>query len=114
MRLATLTFDAVDPIGLASFWGDLLRGEVVAGHDGDERLVRIPDSTTTMLFMPVARPTDGKNRCHPDLHTPDHDADVARATALGAMVLDEHRETSRWTILLDPEGNEFCIVERLG
>ncbi len=113
MRFATLTFDAVDASALATFWAELMRGHVVEGNDAGEYLVRFPESTVTMLFMPVSEPTDGKNRCHPDLHTPNHDIEVVRALGLGAMELDQYTETSRWTVMIDPEGNEFCVVERL-
>ena len=42
-----------------------------------------------------------KNRVHLDLYVPDIDALVA----LGATVLASHDE---WSVLGDPEGNEFC------
>lgn len=114
LRLATLTFDALDPESLGAFWAELLYGRVVPGNDPPETLVVVPESSATLLFLPVADPTEGKNRCHPDLHTPNFDEEVGRALALGATLLAEHQETSRWKVLADPEGNEFCIVERLG
>ncbi len=114
MRFATLTFDALDPQRLGAFWAALANGRVVPGNDPPETLVVVPDTPTTLLFLPVADPTVGKNRCHPDLHTPGLDAEVDRAVSLGASVLARHQETSRWAVLADPEGNEFCLVERFG
>ncbi len=52
-----------------------------------------------------------KNRVHVDLMD-DDPAAVARLVTLGATVVGEHRAGShRWTVMQDPEGNEFCIAE---
>jgi hypothetical protein len=53
-----------------------------------------------------------KNRVHLDLRPHDSMAkEVDRMLALGAT---EQRfveeENSFWTIMLDPEGNEFCVL----
>ncbi len=114
MHFASLTFDALDPERLGAFWAGFLGGRVVPGNDPPETLVEVPGSSAVWLFLPVADPTDGKNRCHPDLHTATLDADVDRAVEHGATVLARHQETSRWAVLADPEDNEFCLVERLG
>ncbi len=114
LRFASLTFDALDPERLGAFWAQLLRGRIVPGNDPPETLVEVPDSSAVMLFLPVDDPTEGKNRCHPDLHTADLDAEVDRAVEQGATILARRQETSRWVVLADPEGNEFCIVERAG
>lgn len=37
-------------------------------------------------------------------------ARAAELAALGATVVEEHHdEMSHWIVLLDPEGNEFCV-----
>lgn len=65
-----------------------------------------------VLFQRVAEAKSGKNRLHLDLHAgPERRAEeVARLTALGATVLREVSEPAgAWTVLADPEGNEFCV-----
>ncbi|MBV2355059.1 hypothetical protein KUM39_11885 [Streptomyces sp. J2-1] len=65
-----------------------------------------------LLFQRVPEPKAGKNRLHLDVHAPagQRTAEVARLTALGARVLREVREPAgEWTVLADPEGNEFCV-----
>lgn len=61
----------------------------------------------------LPEPKTTKNRLHLDLHTtPDRDRDteVARLEALGASALRHVKEPGgEWTIMLDPEGNEFCV-----
>lgn len=53
-----------------------------------------------------------KNRVHLDLLVgPEaHDAEVERLVALGATVLGVHDgDEGRWTLMADPEGNEFDV-----
>ncbi len=69
------------------------------------------DHGPRLLFLTVPESKTAKNRCHPDFHTPHMDDEVARAVALGAVETARHHEESRWVVLEDPDGNEFCIVE---
>lgn len=65
-----------------------------------------------LLFQRVPEPKTVKNRLHLDLHAgPDRRADeIARLEALGAKVLNAvDQPGGRWTVLADPEGNEFCV-----
>jgi len=35
---------------------------------------------------------------------------VARLTSLGAILVAEHKEAGTgWTVMADPEGNQFCV-----
>ncbi|MEU2245304.1 VOC family protein [Streptomyces sp. NPDC019224] len=65
-----------------------------------------------ILFQRVPEPKTVKNRLHLDLHAgPDRrEAEVARLEGLGAKVEREVAEQGgKWTVLTDPEGNEFCV-----
>jgi predicted enzyme related to lactoylglutathione lyase len=63
--------------------------------------------------VPEAR--TGKNRVHLDLGTDDREAEVARLGSLGASVLAEHDMPGLWwTVMADPEGNEFCVGSHHG
>ena len=55
----------------------------------------------SLLFDPVPEPKTVKNRIHWDVY-----GDVDDFIAAGATVLAEQ---PRWTVLADPEGNEFCV-----
>ena len=65
--------------------------------------------------MPVPEPkTPVKNRTHLDLATTSaaHQAElVARLRDLGATPADVGQGDVPWTVLADPEGNEFCVLE---
>ena len=63
--------------------------------------------------MPVTGPKTVKNRLHLDLTTSasDRDAEIDRLLALGARHVDVGQTGDEsWTVLADPEGNEFCVV----
>ncbi|MFD4654549.1 VOC family protein [Kitasatospora sp. NPDC058444] len=65
-----------------------------------------------VLFQAVPEPKQGKNRLHLDVHPGpgERAATVARLTALGATVLRQVEEPGgAWTVMRDPEGNEFCV-----
>ncbi len=65
-----------------------------------------------LLFQQVVEPKTVKNRLHIDVHTEpgQREEEVARLVRLGASVLDTIEEPSgSWQVLLDPEGNEFCV-----
>ncbi|MEU8616629.1 VOC family protein [Streptomyces sp. NPDC048623] len=75
-----------------------------------------PDTDTGLghriLFQRVPEPKTTKNRLHLDLHPAPgtRKAEVARLTELGATVRREVAEMGgAWTVMQDPEGNEFCV-----
>ena len=63
-----------------------------------------------ILFFQVPEPKTTKNRVHIDLAAKDPTDEVERLVGLGATKIDfrEGNGTS-WTVMLDPERNEFCI-----
>ncbi len=61
-------------------------------------------------FEKVPELKQAKNRMHLDLVDPDRSA-VERLVGLGASVVAEHQiGNHRWTVMQDPEGNEFCVA----
>jgi predicted enzyme related to lactoylglutathione lyase len=66
-----------------------------------------------ILFQKVPEPKVAKNRAHIDFDAADVDAEVDRLVGLGGTRLAEHNLGAfRWTIVADPEGNEFCVTIR--
>jgi hypothetical protein len=63
--------------------------------------------------MPVTDRKVVKNRLHLDLTSTaeDREAEIERILALGARRADVGQSGDEsWTVLADPEGNEFCVV----
>jgi len=66
-----------------------------------------------LLFQIVPEPKTAKNRVHLDVRVgEDASAEkIQQLTDLGATVTGKGEQGGRgWTVLADPEGNEFCVV----
>lgn len=114
-RVGNITVDCDDVLKVARFWSAVLgrpiddgSSEVFASIGGadDERL------EPAWYFNKVPELKQAKNRVHLDLFNPDPSA-VAELLALGARVVNRHDWGFHgWTVLEDPEGNEFCLAAR--
>jgi hypothetical protein len=72
------------------------------------------DADPTWLFARVPEPKAGKNRLHLDVAAADPEAEIARLVGLGATrVADRDEYGFTWTLMADPEGNEFDIAKAL-
>ena len=111
--VATLTVDCRDPRPLAAFWCAALGYQL---EEVDNESARIVPATGApgwpMEFWVVPEDKTVKNRLHLDLSPPETmSAEIDRLVAAGASVLRRVDEGgSYWTVMLDPEGNEFCIL----
>ena len=109
--LLNVNVDCADPYRLAEFWcavtGRPMDPEL--SPDDEETWVEMP-SLPNLYFQRVPEPKVVKNRVHLDTHGESMSAEVARLRDLGATVIAE-RSLGRltWTVMADPEGNEFCV-----
>ena len=104
-----LCLDAVDPPRLGRFWAAVLGLELADAGEGDA-VLRGPSAQHTVWVNAVPEPKTVKNRMHVDLATRDVEAEIARLVALGATEIDRREGNgTRWVVMNDPEGNEFCI-----
>ncbi|MFD9396984.1 VOC family protein [Streptomyces sp. NPDC060000] len=126
-RFEQLVVDCLDPRGLAAFWCAVLDYTVHEDRGGD--LVEIGpaeiaplDELRRTAVAPQIVLRRGhtakvrKNRLHLDICPIDSDqpTEVERVLALGARRIDIGApEGASWTVLADPEGNEFCVLRSL-
>jgi len=102
--------DARDPQALGHWWAEAL-GWVNTTDSHEELEIRpTADSTPGILFTVVEGAKTGKNRVHPDFRPVDQQAEVERLLAMGARRADIGQGEQPWVVLLDPEGNELCIL----
>ena len=110
MRIGDITFDVLNPRRMAQFWAAVLGYEVL---EVTEELAIIADAekrSPRCCFQKVDTPKMGKNRVHLDLYAEGMKADVERITGLGAQKVVEREDGGVvWTVMLDVEGNEFCV-----
>jgi hypothetical protein len=118
IQVLTVTFDCADPYGLAEWWSRATGWPLVDSEPGDDavQLDPPPDRPhqSPLLFLRVPEGKTAKNRVHLDVVPTDgrtRDEEVDRLIALGAKPYEDHRrpDGSGWMVLLDPEGNEFCV-----
>ncbi|HEX2551065.1 MAG TPA: VOC family protein [Nocardioidaceae bacterium] len=90
---------------IASWWADLLGAHLVDDERGYSYVDRVPGAPYGSLdFVPVPEPKTVKNRIHLDVTT----GSVDDLVAVGATVLRAKDDEIGWTVLADPDGNEFC------
>jgi catechol 2,3-dioxygenase-like lactoylglutathione lyase family enzyme len=131
VRIDSIVFDCSDAAPLARFWAAAL-GWSVAPYDEDELerlaskgvydpeddpsvMVEPPagsDHLPVLFFTEVPEEKAAKNRVHLDLAAEGAlEDEVERLEQLGAHVRNWAEEEGRtWCVMLDPEGNEFCVV----
>jgi predicted enzyme related to lactoylglutathione lyase len=108
-----IVVDTHDLPGLARFWAEALHWDVLSERPREVVVGPSVDAPIGLCFMPVDEPKTVKNRLHLDLTTSadDRDAEIARLIGLGARRVDIGQTGAEsWTVLADPEGNEFCVV----
>jgi predicted enzyme related to lactoylglutathione lyase len=114
-RLHSVVIDCADHDAQARWWAQTLGWKVVRAGEHDAAVVPAdragPD--LALVFVPVDEPKRGKNRVHLDLGGPtgeDRRELVEQVLARGARHVDIGQIAVQWTVLADPEGNEFCVL----
>ena|SRR5690348_6529266 len=111
-----IVVDCAEPERVAAFWAEALGWEPqrerdyvwmsASGTPGDGGLI--------LVFVPVPEPKAVKNRVHIDVSPRGCEMaeEVERLLSLGAKHIDIGQGDVPWTVLADPEGNEFCVLRR--
>ena len=113
--IRNIVIDAMDANKLADFWAEAAGFERGMASDNYVTLKSKEQHFPQILIqkVPEAKPRT-KNRVHLDLPSRSPDEmrqEVARLEGLGAtqvQVIEE--DGGLFTVLTDPEGNEFCVV----
>jgi predicted enzyme related to lactoylglutathione lyase len=113
VRLHHIVIDAHDLPGLARFWTQALGWKILSERENEIVIGTDENAPIGMCFMPVSELKTVKNRLHLDLTSgaADRDQEIDRLLALGAHRVDIGQTGAEsWTVLADPEGNEFYVV----
>ena len=112
LRPKGIVFDADDVPALADFWSRATGYETKSSNTWFAHL--IPEGTVLkhIFIIKVPEGKTAKNRCHIDFDTDDRVAEVARLISAGATKVADHTlDGFTWTVMQDPEGNEFCVSD---
>jgi predicted enzyme related to lactoylglutathione lyase len=120
-RLVQINMKARDDSALGGFWAQALGWAVSSEGPGVTNLepegFAYPDPSAVVIdLVAYPDPKTVKNRVHVDLAATSaaHQAElVARLTELGATPVDIGQGDVSWTVMADPEGNEFCVLDSL-
>jgi predicted enzyme related to lactoylglutathione lyase len=113
--LSIIAIDAVDPKVVADFWCAVLGWVVLEEDDGIVSIGAAEAGGPTIDMCRVPEKKTVKNRLHFDLRADqaERSAELNRLLDLGAKPVDVGQPADvSWTVLADPEGNEFCLLSR--
>jgi predicted enzyme related to lactoylglutathione lyase len=114
-RLDSVTIDCHDPERLAAFWASVFgTAEEWRGGDPVQYIdLGATDGSPVIRFQRVPEPKTVKDRIHLDLRVDDLEEACRRVIELGGTRVEQadFREYDvTFRVMLDPEGNEFCLV----
>ena len=128
LKWYTVVVDCKDISAQARWWADVLDWQIVFEQEDEVAIVPLhaeakhrsaqewPRIGPGMVFVPVPEGKTVKNRLHialaPHL-SDDRDALIDDLLAKGATRADvgqANGEGTTWSVLADPEGNEFCVL----
>lgn len=121
-KIHEIVFDCEKPAKLAQFWAGLLDGYAVRAYDEAEIAQRAalglsPETDPTVMvdgpgpsicFQNVDGRRPDNNRVHFDVEVGDRVGAVERLKTSGAETV---RVLPTYTVMRDPEGNQFCLVD---
>jgi predicted enzyme related to lactoylglutathione lyase len=112
-----IVIDAHDLPRLAQFWAQVLDWRILSEREREIVIGSDETAEIGICFLPVSDEKVVKNRVHLDLNpggdaTPsERQSEIDRILGLGATPVDiGQRGDESWTVLADPEGNEFCVL----
>lgn len=125
--ISQLCVDCGEPAVLARWWAHVLGWRVIGGaaadddadndalaDDGYVEIEPADGSHAGLLFARVPEAKSVKNRLHLDIRAQDgsdQQKELARLLELGARPVDIGQGLDvTWYVLVDPEGNEFCLL----
>ncbi|MGH1492649.1 MAG: VOC family protein [Acidimicrobiales bacterium] len=105
-RLYEIVMDCIDPSAQSKWWVECIGGRRGDDERGFSFISNIPNAPfEQMSFVPVSEAKTSKNRVHIDVVA----SDVEALVQAGATLLHPRDSDIGWSVLADPEGNEFCV-----
>ncbi|OFI39897.1 glyoxalase [Arthrobacter sp. SW1] len=119
LQLVQVNFKARDEVAIGRFWAEALGWGLSSEGPGVSNVEPVgftwPDASAVCVdVVAVPEPETVKYRAHLDLATSSeaHKAElVSRLLELGASYADIGQGDVPWTVMRDPEGNAFCVLE---
>ena len=96
-----------------AFWSSLLQLDEVHRTDSYVYLSPLSDGGAHLAFQLVEEPRSDKNRLHLDLRVESRKATAEWIEKAGGVHVIDVSEPGfpEWSVMADPDGNQFCIYE---
>jgi predicted enzyme related to lactoylglutathione lyase len=111
VRVGSIVIDVDDFDRMMAFWQAALR--YVPGRSVDPKdpfvILKDPGGRGPNVSIDAMPPERG--RLHLDLYTDDQEREVERLLRLGATRYRPREPGEDFVVLVDPEGNLFCVVD---
>jgi predicted enzyme related to lactoylglutathione lyase len=112
--VAAVVVDSQDPGAAARFWQQAAGWEQASEWNDRFAALRSPQGVGPFLeFLRVPEPKTVKDRIHLDVAPyadGDRPGEVRALQEAGAVLADVGQGDASWTVLADPQGNEFCVL----
>lgn len=114
LKIGSVVIDCGEWPAMYRFWGAALGYVPREEPENGWVVLRDPKGTSPNISLQaVAEPRASRGRLHLDLYTEDRDAEVERLLGLGATRHPRSAEPDEdFTVLADPDGNLFCVVQQ--
>jgi catechol 2,3-dioxygenase-like lactoylglutathione lyase family enzyme len=114
LRIGSIVFNCADFTRERAFWQSALGYEPRPGSEpGDPphrfQVLRDPAKAGPNVSIDEGEPE--RAPLHLDLYSEEPEADVERLLRLGATLYRAREPGQDFTVLADPEGNLFCVVD---
>lgn len=111
LRIGSVVIDVTDFDRMLTFWQEALgyapRGPRTPGDD----FVVLKDPRGKGPSVSIDRMEPLRGRIHIDLYTENPEGEVKRLLGIGATLYHEREPGEDFTVLADPEGNLFCVID---
>jgi catechol 2,3-dioxygenase-like lactoylglutathione lyase family enzyme len=111
IRIGSTVVNCADIETMTEFWCQALGLTPSSREPADD--FRVLRGERVSLSLQLAEtPVTARDQMHLDLYSDDPKTEIERLVALGARFVREHADPDdTYVVLLDPEGNEFCVCE---
>lgn len=111
LHIRNIILNAQDLERAKNFWMGVLGYAVLEESEGWVYLGDPERNWVRLGLQQTEKPKTELNRLHLDLQPEDGAAEVERLKSLGAKTVSwPYNEAADYLVMLDPEGNEFCVV----
>lgn len=112
IRVGSTVINCADIEIMTTFWAAAL-ALLPSSTEPDDDVRRLQGGPTNISLQRARTPVRARDQMRLDLYSDDMDPQVARLVALGAVCVRRSRdEGGDFVVLIDPEGNEFCVCQK--